>query len=85
MSSVAPNITGMRSGRLVAIRQDHQNKYGLWVWLCQCDCGATTTAPPSSIRNGNYILDWTRQNQAKKKPAAAGFIRLPSHSQGMSL
>lgn len=38
ISSRAKDITGLRSGKLVALGPIGQNRYGL-LWQCQCDCG----------------------------------------------
>lgn len=48
------DITGERSGRLVALYYDHSDKYGKAVWMCQCDCGRFTKVLASSIR-GKHI------------------------------
>jgi hypothetical protein len=35
------NLTGMKFGRLTAIKPLRQGKQGMWIWLCKCDCGNT--------------------------------------------
>jgi len=46
------DITGKRSGRLVAIRFSHtQNKKSMW--LCLCDCGKETITVVTNINNGS--------------------------------
>lgn len=35
------DITGLRSGKLVAQRKTTQDKHKSWKWLCLCDCGNT--------------------------------------------
>jgi len=33
------DITGQRSGRLVALKKTGKKEHGGYTWLCQCDCG----------------------------------------------
>lgn len=42
------NIKNKRFGKLVAIKHLGSGK-----WLCECDCGNTTTVPGSALRSGN--------------------------------
>ena len=46
------DITGMRFGRLVAIREVDDPRKDTY-WLCECDCGNTIIVTSSSLRNGN--------------------------------
>ena len=50
------DITGMRSGSLVAIRdvgtQDHKGGGKNRVWLCRCDCGNTFVTKATNIKTG---------------------------------
>ena len=45
------DITGMRSGRLVAVRPTDQKRRSSVLWLCKCDCGGEILAEPYKIRN----------------------------------
>lgn len=46
----AKDITGMRSGRLVALRlSEKKTARGTPMWLCACDCGGETVARTSQI------------------------------------
>lgn len=45
------DITGMRSGRLVAVRPTDQRRRSSILWLCKCDCGGEILAEPYKIRN----------------------------------
>ena len=45
------DITGMRSGRLVAVRPTEQRRRSSRLWLCKCDCGQEILAEPYKIRN----------------------------------
>jgi hypothetical protein len=45
------DITGMRSGRLVAVRPTDQKRRSSTLWLCKCDCGGEILAEPYKIRN----------------------------------
>jgi hypothetical protein len=42
-------LTGFRSGKLVAIRRDGRSVCGRIVWLCQCDCGNKTRVEVSNL------------------------------------
>lgn len=48
----AQDITGMRSGKLLAIRPTSQMRRNCTLWLCQCDCGKELLTEPYKIRNG---------------------------------
>lgn len=52
MSSTV-DISGLRFGKLVAVRQMKSDKYGAAMWKCQCDCGDDTTVRGVSLRNGD--------------------------------
>lgn len=46
------NLAGERFGKLVALRRlEHQSSISFW--LCQCDCGETTTVRLGNLRNGH--------------------------------
>lgn len=47
------NITGLRFGRLVALRPEGKNKRGTWRWRCQCDCGNTALVQNPHLTNGH--------------------------------
>lgn len=44
------DLTGLRSGRLVAIRYVKGDRHERGKWLCQCDCGNTTLALAGMLR-----------------------------------
>lgn len=44
------DITGMRSGKLVAVAPTDMRKNGKIVWECICDCGNTTFATSNDIK-----------------------------------
>ena len=46
------DITGLRSGKLVAVRQTEMTRNGSYLWLCQCDCGRETLQESHKIRSG---------------------------------
>lgn len=48
----AIDITNQRFGRLTALGPIERSG-GRIFWLCQCDCGKTTTAIAGHLRNGN--------------------------------
>lgn len=48
------DLTGMRMGRLVAIKQaDHKAKGGQILWECKCDCGNEVLVTTSNFTRGN--------------------------------
>lgn len=49
----AKDITGQRFGRLVALGPTGRNKRRQIEWLCNCDCGNTTTVASGSLIDGN--------------------------------
>lgn len=46
------DLTGLRSGRLVAIIDSGERRNGLVVWQCQCDCGSTHKVTSVHIKSG---------------------------------
>lgn len=53
MGIPAKDITGQRFHKLVAIKQNGRSSCGKVLWLCQCDCGNTTTVQGVLLRNGS--------------------------------
>jgi hypothetical protein len=47
------DLLGQRFGRLVVIARDGSTKEGQARWLCQCDCGNTTTVTGNHLITGN--------------------------------
>lgn len=48
------DLTGMRAGSLVAIKQaDHKTKDGRIIWECVCDCGNKAFVTTSNFLRGN--------------------------------
>lgn len=45
------DITGMRSGRLVAVEPTQQRRRSSLLWRCKCDCGNDILVEPYKIRN----------------------------------
>lgn len=48
----APDMTGRRFGRLVALTRDGTTPLGLALWAFQCDCGTRVTLPATRVRAG---------------------------------
>ena len=46
------DLTGMRFGRLTAIKSTNERKNGYTVWICRCDCGNTVHAASRFLKNG---------------------------------
>ena len=55
MRPYAEDITGIRSGKLVAIEPTEQKRRGETLWRCQCDCGKELLTEPYRIRNGKVL------------------------------
>jgi hypothetical protein len=49
------DVTGMRVGRLVAIKRIGFNKYNQSVWECKCDCGNYTNVSIGQITSGGTL------------------------------
>lgn len=49
----AKNLTGMRFGRLVALYPVAGSRQSPRRWVCQCDCGNTSTVITRALGNGN--------------------------------
>lgn len=47
------DITGQRFGRLVAVEISPRGQGTRTMWKCKCDCGNTTVASISNLRNGH--------------------------------
>ena len=47
------DLTGMRFGRLTAIKPTEDRYHNSVVWLCRCECGNTALVPSRSLTNGN--------------------------------
>lgn len=46
------DLTGMRFGKLTAIKPTEKRSHGSIVWECQCDCGNTTLVRPDALKSG---------------------------------
>lgn len=79
------DLTNQRFGRLVAIRpltpEDNHYKRGLRKWLCQCDCGNTTFATTSDLRNGHS----TSCGRYRYERASECLTRLKQENQNYGL
>lgn len=52
MTPKAEDITGMRSGTVIALERTEQQRRGCYLWRCKCDCGKELLVEPYKIRNG---------------------------------
>lgn len=46
-------MIGQRFGKLVVLKRVENDKFRRRIFLCQCDCGKTTTAPGCKLRIGH--------------------------------
>ncbi len=51
MSAAISDLSGIRCGKLVALRPAEDPRHGRY-WLCQCDCGKAHNVPASSLTRG---------------------------------
>jgi hypothetical protein len=49
------DLSGQRFGRLIAVRQNGQNKAKQYKWLCLCDCGNEHTVAGTQLIEGKSI------------------------------
>ena len=65
------DLSGLRFGRLVALRPTEERKRGFVVWECQCDCGqvayVTTAHLVQGITQSCGCLQKERTNEVKAK------------------
>lgn len=47
------DLTGQRFGMLTVVSKSGVDKYGISQWQCLCDCGGSSIASISNLRNGN--------------------------------
>ena len=75
--SRAPDITGMRSGRVVAIERTDEKRGTCYLWRCRCDCGREVVVVGASLRIGRtrscgcLHRDLTAERNRKRKEARA--------------
>lgn len=48
----APNLLGVRFGKLIVLLRSENDKGGSTRWLCRCDCGQTRTVAGTGLRAG---------------------------------
>ena len=53
MRAQAKDLSGLRFGRLVAVKATEQRKNACVVWECICDCGNTTYTSSNHLIQGN--------------------------------
>ena len=51
-NGVQNDITGLRSGKLVALERTTEKKKGSFLWRCQCDCGNVILAESYRLKKG---------------------------------
>lgn len=52
MARKRKDLTGKIYGKLTVLSYSHSDKSNQSMWLCQCDCGKTTTARATSLTSG---------------------------------
>lgn len=70
------DITGMRFGKLTAIKPDGKFVRGSAVWLCRCDCGGEVHAPLHQLTSGHRKSCGCLSHPARKDYMGKRFGRL---------
>ena len=65
--SRAPDITGMRSGRVVAIERTDEKRGTCYLWRCRCDCGKELLLEPYKIIGGKVQSCGCQRGEKKIK------------------
>lgn len=47
------DLTGQKFGKLLAVRDVGKTKFGVYNWLCECECGNTKIVRVMSLTSGN--------------------------------
>lgn len=55
MSAPRVDLTGRVFGKLTVLSRAHKNKWGKYHWLCQCECGGTSTPTRADLVRGRTI------------------------------
>jgi len=71
---------GQRFGRLVVTQLDKPQK-GLTYWICQCDCGNTTSVRVDSLRTGYTQSCGCLQREAAKANKVHGMWQAPIYKR----
>lgn len=53
MGRKAFDLAGQKFGRLTVIQRAGTNKHRATLWLCQCECGNTTTVATQDLTRGH--------------------------------
>ena len=76
----ALELTGQRFGRLVAVKRLESDRRGAARWLCQCDCGGTSTPYTNNLRRGmSKSCGCLQAEKAKQGPTTHGQSGTPLH------
>lgn len=71
------DITGLRFGKLVAVKPVGRNQRKHKIWLCQCDCGKSSIVVGYSLRSGNTKTCGCGEGRGKFRHGHAGNERHP--------
>ena len=59
------DLSGMKFGRLTALREEGRNKHGWVLWRFSCDCGNETVAVGFQVKRGTTTSCGCRQREAR--------------------
>lgn len=62
------DLTGMRFGRLTALRRLEEKSGSCYLWLCRCDCGKEIKVPSNALKSGNTQSCGCAQHRSKPLP-----------------
>ena len=80
------DITGMRFGRLVAIKLAWRTAERKSIWRCQCDCGREKEFQLSNLRSGTtQSCGCMRAETARKKQTTHGMRHTPEYRSWMMM
>lgn len=90
----AMDLTGMRSGRLVAIEDVGKSRQGKRLWKCICDCGCEIVTISVSLANGKTrscgclhrdVVSEIARNGNRERFATHGLTGTPEHQVWLSM
>lgn len=74
------DLAGCRFGRLLVVCRVDESEFEKPRWVCACDCGRTTRAYSSNLRNGSTVsCGCHRDEQARRRLTVHGLSRTPEY------
>ena len=80
------NLTGSRSGMLVAVKRTGTDKFRKPLWLVHCDCGNDKVVPGYKIRSGAYqSCGCSRQDNIALACTTHGYRKHPLYAVWLAM